>query len=819
VIGSGTNLTDSATLSNAGSPTGTITFYLFAPNVTPLSDYSNNIYHDTVLVNGNNTYTTNPSSSSSDPSSNPGGYLPKKSDGTGDYQWIAVYSGDANNPSASSSVSETVSSGITKVAAKAGTYTVGDVIPFTVTFTNPVTVDTSGGTPSLTLTVPQAGGGTATVQAKYVPGSSPTTTLTFDYTVQSTDLGSSIQVNSPLNLNSATIQDNFGNTPVLTFTPVTPSGVIIAASISSVTATPGTYTTGQVIPFTVTFTDVVNVDTSGGTPSFDLKVPKSDGSTATEHATYVSGTGTSTLTFDYTVKSDDLGSSIQMKSPIKLNGGTIQDSAGDTPVLTFTSGPTSGVTIAASITGVTTPTPATYTAGQVIPFTVTFTNPVTVNTSGGTPSITLTVPQAAGGTATVEATYASGTGTKTLTFNYTVQTTDCDSSAIQVSSPITLNGGTIQDNAGDTPVLTFTPPDMSGVIIATTISSVTATPGSYTAGQVIPFTVTFTGVVNVNTSGGTPSFDIWVPRSGAGPVKVQATYVSGTGTGTLTFDYTVRSNDLGSSIQVNSPIKLNSGTIQDSAGNTPALTFTPFTTSGVIIAASITNVTATAGSYTPGDTIPVLITFSNPVTVNTSGGAPTVSLTVGANTRTATYVSGNGSDTLIFNYTAQAGDVGTTGITINSPITVPAGSSIQDSKGDTPVLTFTDVAASGVNIVTPAVTNVHVTPGTYVTGQVIQFTVTFDSPVTVDTSGGTPSIDLIMRQADGSTGPRQATYVSGSGTSTLTFEYTVRAIDFETNGIPVSSPVHLNGGTILDNTDNTPILTFTPFTTSGVIVN
>ena len=53
-------LTDSATLSGGYNPTGTITFYLFAPGVTPNATDSNNVYSDTVTVSGNGTYTTAP---------------------------------------------------------------------------------------------------------------------------------------------------------------------------------------------------------------------------------------------------------------------------------------------------------------------------------------------------------------------------------------------------------------------------------------------------------------------------------------------------------------------------------------------------------------------------------------------------------------------------------------------------------------------------------------------------------------------------------------------------------------------------------------
>ncbi|MGA2254821.1 MAG: prealbumin-like fold domain-containing protein, partial [Thermoguttaceae bacterium] len=56
VLGSDTNLTDSATLVGVDNPGGSITFYLFAPGATPNATGSGSIYSDTVTVNGNGTY-------------------------------------------------------------------------------------------------------------------------------------------------------------------------------------------------------------------------------------------------------------------------------------------------------------------------------------------------------------------------------------------------------------------------------------------------------------------------------------------------------------------------------------------------------------------------------------------------------------------------------------------------------------------------------------------------------------------------------------------------------------------------------------------
>ena len=130
----------------ASTPTGTITFYLFAPGVTPNGTDSNNVYSDTVTVNGNGTYTTAAGT-------NPGGFLPNA---TGTYQWVAVYSGDTNNNSADSAFgdeSETVTAApqitVVKTADQAA-ISAGQTAGFTVTITNNGTVTDTG----VTLTDP-----------------------------------------------------------------------------------------------------------------------------------------------------------------------------------------------------------------------------------------------------------------------------------------------------------------------------------------------------------------------------------------------------------------------------------------------------------------------------------------------------------------------------------------------------------------------------------------------------------------------------------------------------------------------------------------
>ena len=82
----------------------------------------------------------------------------------------------------------------------------------------------------------------------------------------------------------------------------------------------------------------------------------------------------------------------------------------------------------------------------------------------------------------------------------------------------------------------------------------------------------------------------------------------------------------------------------------------------------------------------------------------------------------------------------------------------------------------------------------------ISITVTFDEPVTIT---GNPRIPLNITKSDGTTA--YATYVSGSGTTTPTFVYTVEDGDI-TGGVELESgatDLDLNGGTIADVNSNT----------------
>ena len=83
--------------------------------------------------------------------------------------------------------------------------------------------------------------------------------------------------------------------------------------------------------------------------------------------------------------------------------------------------------------------------------------------------------------------------------------------------------------------------------------------------------------------------------------------------------------------------------------------------------------------------------------------------------------------------------------------------------------------------------------GQWGAGDTVRVSVTFSEAVTVDTTGGTPSIGVRL----GASTERTARYVDGSGTATLAFEYTVAAEDGAHGEVWVhADSLALNGGAI-----------------------
>src|SRR5690606_633898 len=112
----------------------------------------------------------------------------------------------------------------------------------------------------------------------------------------------------------------------------------------------------------------------------------------------------------------------------------------------------------------------------------------------------------------------------------------------------------------------------------------------------------------------------------------------------------------------------------------------------------------------------------------------------------------------------------------NGPASLQITTNDLGSSGSGGAQTDTDTISITVNSLIPRVTEVSssTADGTYKVGDTITITATFSEAVTVDTMGGIhiPTLQLETGSLD-----RLATYISGSGSNTLTFIYTVQPGD------------------------------------------
>ena len=591
------------------------------------------------------------------------------------------------------------------------------------------------------------------------------------------------------------------------------------ASIAQITITSDagsddTYKAGDTIQATVKFNGGVNINTKNGTPYLTLKI-----GTAGKNAAYTSGTGTTALVFAYTVAAGDTDTDgIEIEAnKLSLNSGTITDV--DTGKATDLKHAALNAQASHKVDTIVPKIPINpnghsnirmnskvnpYRIGEVFRTTVGFTENVVVT---GTPQLKLRI-----GTAIKQANYASGSGSATLVFEYTVAVGDTDADGVNITTDsLTLNNGTITDAAGNNADLRHRPASggptrrIDGIRpeIAANGVAFTSTTAPYKTGEVIQATVTFSENLSVI---GTPQLTLQI-----GSVTKTADYASGSGTAALVFAYTVAAGDTdadGISIGANA-LSLNGGTIKDGIGNAATLTHTAVSADSAHKvdtqnpSISEINITST-GPYIAGEVIQTTVTFNEGVIVT---GTPQLSLQIGSVTKTADYASGSGTTALVFEYTVVVGDTDADGVSIDADALSLNSGTIKDATGNAATLTHTAVSADSahkVDTVKPSVNSIAFTSTTapYMEREVIQATVTFSENVVVT---GTPQLSLQIGSAT-----RTANYASGSGTAALVFAYTVVAGDTDANGISIgANALSLNSGTIKDAAGNAATLTHT----------
>ena len=297
----------------------------------------------------------------------------------------------------------------------------------------------------------------------------------------------------------------------------------------------------------------------------------------------------------------------------------------------------------------------TYAIGDAIEATVTFSEAVTVDTASGTPRLALKV-----GEGTRKADFDSGSGTTDLVFKYTVVEDDEDTDGIELEEgAIEPNGGTIKAGTTDATLTYEAVTADSGHLVdgvrPTVVSAETSEDGE---------SILVTLSESLSSANG-DSFSL----IGRPPGSIaSASHMGSVATIRLLPQFTIQHGDtVGFEF-------LSQNAVRDAAGNGNARVDGLSITNNVpepavsIAGVAITSTPAAGGNYATGEAIEVTVTFSEAVTVDTTGGTPRLRIDLGAgdnNGRHAAYASGSGTAALVFGYTVAAADEsGTAGIAL-----------------------------------------------------------------------------------------------------------------------------------------------------------
>ncbi|MCG8522489.1 MAG: Ig-like domain-containing protein [Pseudomonadales bacterium] len=285
--------------------------------------------------------------------------------------------------------------------------------------------------------------------------------------------------------------------------------------------------------------------------------------------------------------------------------------------------------------------------------------------------------------------------------------------------------------------------------VTPTITSVSVPANAtYVAGQNLDVTVNTSGAITVNTAGGTPRIVLDIGGSAA-----YANYLSGSGTNSLAFRYTLQSGDLDTDGIGIATLDTNGGTLQNSSGNDLDTTLNAVgSTAAILVDAvnpTVSSVTVpSAGRYVAGNNLDFTLNVSENLTLNTGGGVPRIALTLGSTTRYASYISGSGTASLVFRYVVQSGDEDTDGVTVAAAVDSNGGT-LKDAAGNDLVTTLNavgDTSAILVDTVAPAGHSVNFDDSTLNAAEAASASFTFiaaevgtDYSYTISsTGGGTP---------------------------------------------------------------------------------
>lgn len=220
-------------------------------------------------------------------------------------------------------------------------------------------------------------------------------------------------------------------------------------------------------------------------------------------------------------------------------------------------------------------------------------------------------------------------------------------------------------------------------------------------------------------------------------------------------------------------------------------------------APSVTRVDAPAdGTYAKGQALEFDVHLTAPTLVDTSGGKPRIAITLDDGSVVyADYVSGSGSDTLLFRHVVQRDELDADGIRVGGAIELH-GAGLRDAAGNPAQLELGKLDTGGVHIdaVAPYVTEVEMpSRGDYRAGAALDFTVHTSEAVQFDPHGAAPQLAITLHDGN----MVYADYVDGAGTEALRFRYIVQPGVNDAVGITLGRGSGLAGSDLHDAAGNT----------------
>ncbi len=341
----------------------------------------------------------------------------------------------------------------------------------------------------------------------------------------------------------------------------------------------------------------------------------------------------------------------------------------------------------------------------------------------------------------------------------------------------------------------------------------------YKSGDTLDFIFRFNENIRITSTGMMASLSVTI-----GSKSKPAFYDHGTTSDSIVFRYIVQPGESDKDgVRTASSILLNNAEIKDIAGNNAILSFSNSNINkGILIDAIAPTVSSVSvppkAVYRTGNILDFIVNYSKRVWISGEENSISLQVSIGTKSRTANYISGSGSNALLFRYTILADDTDKDGIKLAAAINTN-NAIIKDDAGNTGLLNLNNTGSmSGIRInpLTAAIHQIIMPDNTvYKTGDTLEFQIVYNERVIVTSNTGIP----YLRFTAGKTS-KQAFYKNGSGSNVLLFSYTVQTGDADIDGIKLNPSITLNNGFIADTLSNPAPLSFViPDNTNGILLD